>query len=166
VHVSKSCRALLAALVVVGCSSEVEGTSDWMLGTFSDTNVNDSTAGLASLTRYEFREDGTLALTGVTHCAENRLGTPREYRWRRDGDEQVIVEIPESENAVFQSWVITRGGECNTLQVDQIQDGEPKGGPRLWRGAVCMQDLPPCDGVECPSCETVWCDEPPPACSE
>jgi hypothetical protein len=90
----------------------------------------------------------------------------REYRWRRDGDEQVIVDIPEGENAVFEQWIITRGEECNTLQVDQIQDGDSKGGPTWWRGAVCMRELPPCGGIECPSCETVWCNEPPRACTD
>ncbi len=164
--VSHSLRALLPTLLLVGCSSEVEGTSDWMLGTFSNTRVNDQSIGLASLGRYEFRENGTLVLLGITHCAENREELVQEYRWRRDGDSQVIVEVPEPENTVFQTWVVTLGKDCNTLKVDQIQDGESRGGFTLWRGAVCMQDLPPCDGVECPSCETVWCDEPPPACSE
>jgi hypothetical protein len=89
-----------------------------------------------------------------------------EYTWRRAGDSQVVVDIPAPENSFVQAWIITPGEDCNTLQVDEVQDGQSRGGPTLWRGALCMKKLPPCDSVECPSCETVWCDEPPAACEE
>ena len=164
---SEACRLLLLALAVAGCSSEAESTSDWMLGTFSNSSLRAPTYGaVPSVAHYEFREDGTLAVSVLLGCGTNQAELLHEYKWWRDGDSQVIVEIPPPENEVFQAWIITRGEDCNTLQVHQIQHGDPVGGPTLHRGKVCPGDLPPCkeEYVECYSCGTVWCDEPPPAC--
>ena len=162
---SKSCPVLLA-LAVAGCSNVDVERSGWVLGTFSDTPANYSSLALASVIQYEFREDGTLALSAVG-CGGDQEELIREYQWRTDGDLRVIVEIPAPENIVIQEWVITQGEECNTLRIDQIQEGRSLDGPLLWRGAVCMGKLPPCeDGKQCASCMTTWCDEPPPECEE
>jgi hypothetical protein len=156
----------MLALAVSGCSKVDVERSGWVLGTFSDTPANYSSLALLGVTQYEFREDGTLALSAVG-CGGAPKELIREYQWRTDGDLRVIVEIPAPENTVFQEWVVTQGEECNTLQIDQIQDGRSISGPLLWRGAVCMSKLPPCEaGHECASCTTVWCDEPPPDCEE
>jgi hypothetical protein len=163
---NKACRPLLLALAVTACEPEVEveSTSDWMLGTFSNTYPRNSTIGLTSVGHYEFRADGTLRVIALTGCEANSEEPIHEYTWRRAGDSRVIVDVAAPETPSVQAWIVTQGEDCNTLQVDEVQDGQLRDGPTLWRGALCMKTLPPCGSVECPSCETVWCDEAPAAC--
>jgi len=167
--VSKLCCLLVLTIAVAGCGEEVvkpEGSSDWMLGIFSNRNVRDSTNGIASVGHYEFREDGTLAEVAITHCEENREELLHEYEWSHAGDSLVIVDDPKPESDIDQ-WLVRPGEACNTLQVDEVQGGQAYPGFTLWRGAVCMKALPPCgEAIECPSCETVWCDELPLPCDE
>jgi hypothetical protein len=163
--VKKRCGFLLPVLSVLGCGSDVESTSDWMLGTFSNRSVPDNTVGLTSVVRHEFREDGTLVRTIVRGCGADRQEVVEQYDWRRDGDALVLVTgVQEGDS--FEEWRITPGDACDTLEVERLQDGVVWGSFTLMRGAVCMSELPPCGGVECPSCETVWCDEQPPTCDD
>jgi len=153
--VSKSCRLLVLALVVGGCGSEVEARSDWVLGTFSDHYVNDTT--ISGLNRYHFREDGTLAET------RNQEELLQEYKWSRAGEWLVIVDVPE--DSIHDEWRVVPGETCNFVDVNPIQYGKVAGSFTLSRGAVCMKELPPCQyGLQCETCETDWCDEPPPPC--
>jgi hypothetical protein len=157
----------LLAVALSGCSKvEADAESDWMLGTFSARYPGDSTIGLASVGHYEFLEDGTLKEVAVVGCQANQEEPVREYKWRRDGDQRVIVDVPPPDNEVFQSWIIIPGEDCNSVQVHMIQDDEVEATITLWRGAVCLWELPPCEAGSCPSCVTDWCDEPPPACEE
>jgi hypothetical protein len=136
-----------------------------MLGTFSTRGVPHRSVGLTSLGHYIFHEDGTLEEIAITGCEENQEELLQVYEWSRAGDALVIVDMPDGDT--FEEWLVTLGDTCNTLEVDQIQDGESSGGFPLTRGAVCMKELPPCpEGTSCDSCETVWCDEPPPPCGE
>jgi hypothetical protein len=156
---------LVLALAATGCGSEVTEPNDWMLGAFSSRNVKDRSPGLSALGQYHFREDGTLTLLAITNCAENREKLMEEYTWSRAGSSLVLVDMPEG--AIHEEWRVTLGETCNTMQVNPIQDGEVDGRFTLWRGAVCMKELPPCEeGYECETCETAWCDEPPPPCDE
>ncbi len=165
----KSARFALAVLAMAGARAVVAcgpaaGTSDWMLGTFSDTKIKQEAYGLG---HDEFHEDGRLVLINVTRCGENVREQVLEYEWRRDGDSHVIVELNGPEGGVDQ-WLISAGETCETLKVEEVVDGEAFFGFTLWRGAVCMELLPPCtpEQVERPGCKTVWCDGPPPECEE
>ncbi|NUO49135.1 MAG: hypothetical protein HOV80_09795 [Polyangiaceae bacterium] len=168
---SKSYRLLLIALAAAGCGPEVEveeeGTSDWMLGTFSAA-YEESPGGVASVARvihFEFREDGTLVLTQLGGCAANYVELIQEYEWRRAGDSEVTVLVPDSESGFFETWSFTPLVTCNTLQLREVVDGvEFK--RVLRRGTLCMKTAPPCGSPECPWCATELCDEPQPSCTD
>jgi hypothetical protein len=162
--VSTARGVLVLALAAVGCSTEVTESTDWMLGTFSSRFVGDRPIGLSALGQYHFREDGTLALISITNCGENREEPFQEYKWSRAGNWLVIVDMPEGD--IFDEWRVTPGDNCNSVEVDQVQYGAVNGKFTLARGAVCLKELPPCEEGDCATCETAWCDEPPPPCDE
>jgi hypothetical protein len=161
----------LIALAAAGCGPEVEveeeGSSDWMLGTFSAA-YEESPGGVASVARvihFEFREDGTLVVTHLGGCAANTIELVQEYEWRRLGDSEVVVAVPDPDSRFFHTWSFTPLVTCSTLQLRELQDGvETK--RVLSRGTLCMKKAPPCGSPECPSCTTERCDEPQPACTD
>jgi hypothetical protein len=158
VLLSKSCRLLLLALTVAGCDA------DWVLGPFSNRYVPSHEVGLASVARYEFREDGTLIRTVVTGCGDKKQEVREEYKWRSDGPSLVIVaDVREGDS--LEDWHIRQGEACNTIDVERVAGGAVTGTLTLKRGAVCLYELPPCD-INCEACETGWCDEPPPECED
>jgi hypothetical protein len=152
---SKSCALLLLALAVVGCDA------DWVLGTFSTTPNEVAVVGVD---RHEFREDGTLIRTLVTRCGEEQQEVREEYKWQSDGPSLVIVADVREGDSV-EDWHIRQGAVCNTIDVERVAGGEPRGTFTLRRGAVCLYKLPPCE-IECEVCDTKWCDEPPPECED
>jgi hypothetical protein len=162
----KRCALSIAVVGSTACGPDANEKSDWIVDTFSSRDVNDRTLGLSALEHYEFLENGTLLVSSVSECEENLEGEADEYNWTRDGDNLVIVEMPA--DSIFEEWRITPGKDCTRVRVDPIQHGETAGSYGLTRGEVCMQKLPPCpEGTSCESCETIWCDEPPPApCEE
>jgi hypothetical protein len=58
VLVSKRRRSVVLAFAAFGSSSEVDGTSNWMLGTFSGTSVGNQSIGLADVAHYDFAKTG------------------------------------------------------------------------------------------------------------
>jgi len=154
---------LLLVATACGPESKDKDDTDWILGVFSNRDVGDSSLGLDGVGRYNFREDGTLSIGGVSECEKNIETVTDEYEWSRESDDLVVVSVPE--DSIFEEWRVTPGSDCNSVRVDQIQDGEARVSYGLTRGAVCMKELPPCpEGTSCEDCETVWCDEPPPPC--
>lgn len=165
---SKQCSALVLAMAAMGCGPESHDKADeWMLGTFSTVAVPFSDLNLNAVRHYEFREDGVLVRGGLSDCGEEEI-TPEEFTWERVGDNVIEVVLPASGSGI-DAWRFTVGSDCDVL-FDDLRAGQPLGDPSvLYRGAVCLQALGPgCQPgeTECNSCESIWCDEPPPECDD
>ena len=160
------CSLVVLLLLAAACGPESKDKddTDWILGVFSNRDVRDDSVGLSSVAHYEFRDDGTLIGTVLRNCAENSEEPLFEYEWTRESDDAVLVELPD-EDGVDNTWRMVPGSDCTWLRVESLQDGEFVDYTGWTRGAVCMKELPPCpEGTSCETCETVWCDEPPPPC--
>ncbi len=155
---SSSRRLLLLAVGLSACDA---GSPDWVLGTFSN---QPNAVGLTSIVHYEFREDGTFARTQVRGCGDNPQELYEEHQWRRVEDSLVVVGIVREGGAV-EEWRVRPGETCNLVEVEQVSNGLVRGTLTLERGAVCLYELPPCE-INCESCATEWCDEPPPPCDD
>ncbi len=165
-HLINRWGLLLLPFLTAACGPETndnDKSDDWLLGVFSNRNVGDSSPGLDGVGRYEFRDDGTLTIGGVSGCEKNIVTVTDEYQWTRKGDDAVVVELPE--DSAVEEWRISPGSDCSWVQVEWLQDDEVANTTGWIRGAVCMKELPPCpEGTSCETCETIWCDEPPPPC--
>lgn len=160
----KLCCLLFLALAAAGCSPG--DSSPWILGTFSNVRVGVQSHTSEPVTHYEFREDGALVIRVLKSCEPNRGTVDDELQWSTEGDSLVVAEV--TDNTFLEALHFKPGENCNRLQVNMVDNGTPSVGLPLWRGAVCFNKLPPCppDAQQCDSCETVWCDEPPPPCTD
>jgi hypothetical protein len=156
--------ALVAALLSA-CGPQARDDGDWMLGTFSDPGPGLRSAGPIGLRHYEFHDDGTLSVIGVTECGDNNEELRFEAEWVQQGQDEIVVELPEED--AIDAWLITPAPECGSVQVEWLQEGAVENTTSWTRGIVCTRELPACaEGTSCESCETVWCDEPPPPCDD
>lgn len=160
--------ALLAGSSTLACGPEAVEHGDWMLGTFSLTGAEHVVTG--STTRYVIHEDQVLELVDIHGCGANREELVDEYPWKHNEGDSIDVYEPGGGRYDFmgvQAWRLRETDDCNRLEVEEIRDGRVVGELPFFRGAICMEDLPPCEpGRECDSCKTVWCDEPPAPCDE
>jgi len=167
---------LMAAIAACGpddLAQEIPELSTWMLGTWSTRAVGYVT-NECGISQLKFQEDGTV-LKGGASCGA-RPSFPTELTWERDGEDALIVTLPEDD--YFDGHRITLGShpltletDCKSLAIVDILNGKIEEATLRWyvRGSVCMNVLSgPCPEGQgsCEGYATVWCDEPPPPCEQ
>jgi hypothetical protein len=167
-HVKRTNIALvgLGLAALASCGPEAHGEPDqpeWLIGTFSTVAPGISDINVNSVGHYEFREDGTLTVAGVSGCRTPAPIEPVIKQWEVDGG-VVRVDDPEP-GTVFDAWVLRQGETCGVVYVDRVEGEQQKEFTQWARGRVCLRELPPCpQGTSCASCQTVLCDGEPVEC--
>lgn len=158
--------SLFALLSATACGPDTARESTWMLGIFSAPGVN--MRNVSGVTYYEFREDGTLVVSGIADWGKTQI-EPLEYTWERLDNDLIEVQLPEPHDWVDR-WHVSPASSCDQVQFYGLHgdDGVKYGGASLYRGKVCIAaGGGPCpSGSNCDSSITVWCDEPPPPCDD
>jgi hypothetical protein len=157
-------QLLLGCLAATACGPESKDANDWMIGVFSSPGPGNMSLGLDSVTHYEFLEDGTLLVGGVSGCASNAPRDSEARAWIAVGKNSLRIDDP-APGSVIEAWSISRGQSCGDILVDTIIAGQVTDTTSWTRGEVCLQELSPCaEGTSCETCKTVWCDDEPPDC--
>jgi hypothetical protein len=169
-HLSQAIVLLLLGLALSACGPSVHNKPeqpDWMLGVFSTPGPGDRTVGLNAIAHYAFGDDGVLAVGGVYDCATNTEQEEQELPWVLESDDVVRIDDPQPGLDVA-AWRVSRADTCEYVTVERVlSDGLVTDFGTWYRGAVCLEKLPPCPiGTECDGCESVWCDGAPPDCEE
>jgi len=157
--------SLLGSSYLAACGPEVVDHGDWMLGTFSRVREGAIESGL---TRYTLHDDGVFEMVNIYNCGEQEE-TIAEHVWRHRTDGSVEVYDPDEGKVVggYDAYVIYQTEDCGELLFSVIYRGNVIDESTFYRGVMCMQDLPPCEGgFECDTCMTVWCDGSPPPCED
>ncbi len=163
--VNRRIHLLLAALGCVGCGPTARSPSDslevenWLLGTFSSQEPPKFTMSDYVL-RMTFEADGTVSSQAVGHTGRSVDEALRMWEARSDDEVEVFANEEES----FQGFLVSRGEDCNTIEVRKVTSNGSVFSPGPWyRGEVCVREEAP-DSHS--AYELYWCDEPPPECDE
>ncbi len=157
---------LLCVSLASGCGDDLAGTSDWMVGVYSDRMPGLQNSHDVYVDQYEIRADGTFLVHALRVCGSNTF-TEKAYTWEHLDADTIKVKFPEGAPGGFEAWHISRGKDCNEILVGYENHGEVFVEVPYQRGAVCLERVTcPSGTVECDYCKTVWCDEPPPPCAD
>ncbi len=149
--------------IAFACGPEVAEENTWMLGTFSTRSANGY--NIPSVFHYEFREDGTLVVSGVSDYGKRSV-EPVEYTWEYLDDESIEVVLAEPQGGV-DHWRVSPGRDCNLLRFKGFQGSDELFEDVLHRGKVCLLEGGMCpSGSNCDANMSAYCDDPPPACEE
>jgi hypothetical protein len=154
---------MFAALTLSACGpGEVREPppKDWMLGEFSITEFEGRLTN--NLERLEITSDGFARFDSVYLCCGmcNHVDEGKEVTWQMDGDDAILVWLygegdPDHLRIEF--------GDCNTISVHRISNGQDHTSYEMHRGMMCLKDRSCGEEIECDPCETVWCEGEAPA---
>lgn len=134
----------------------------WVLGTFSDhTSAAQNVPGLM---HYEFREDGSVIVSGVGDYGRAPFG-PVEYVWDGDGVDAIDVTLPSPIDGVDR-WRITRTSDCKRIELQYFRGEEQDRVQSLYRGSICLVPSDACPAGDCNQNEVEWCDGKPVPCGD
>ena len=175
---------LLLFAVLFGCGPEIgnaesgaasgdSGESDegedptWMLGVFTESgwSVGGETTTVINV---EFLPDGEMVRRTVTGCRDvSRKERTDTFRWTLLESGEIEVEYFDGEETSYST--VRRVGcdrEVDALEWETYRESPPTTfTTTLWRGEMCLEHDKNAQHGD-PTCETVWCDEPPPPCQE
>lgn len=155
---------LLTLAVPLALSCGPDSGGDWGIGIYSDYTAG-SKGLIPSVAHYDVRADGTVVFSFVdTDDVETVVET---RTWVRRDEFTIDILFPEAGEGATEAWRLTPD-TCERVNVTWIKGGEPSLETGLYRGAVCVERLPPCPdpGIECDSAKTVWCEGVTPPCEE
>ena len=155
-------QVLACVPVFAACGPDTAQRSAWMIGTFSNHRIDEK--NVASVTYYEFSEDGMLSVSGVT--AKGKDLPPATHAWTQESEDAVVVAISGGDSVTGDNWRFMPGTDCNQIGMQRLIGDSPQGSGVLVRGKVCIVPIEePCPiGDACDASVARWCDGPPPAC--
>lgn len=155
---------LLTLAVPLALSCGPDSGGDWGIGIYSDYTAGGQ--GLtSSVLHYDVRPDGTVLISSVDI---DNVETDQAMRtWVRRDEFTIDILFPDAGEGGIEAWRLTPD-TCERVNVTWISGGELGLETGLYRGAVCVERLPPCPdpGIECDSAKTVWCEGVTPPCEE
>jgi hypothetical protein len=129
-----------------------------LLGDFSApyTNTSDPTY----VTRVHIEPNGAVLWVSQSGCGESVVEKEREYVWRSDGPDTIVITDPTSDNIQGASEIrVSHGLTCNQIRVAHLRtSGTELYDYQMFRGELCLYSTTFCGGHGCSGCVIDWCD--------
>lgn len=162
------------AIVSMACGPESRDPGEWMYDVFSYAAGPGETVPSRSVGKIRFERGGIARTTALNECGEGGGTWETEYQWEYGDDSTIVMEVNSGDIGAKEEWRFSPRAPCSPSGLPQIRketllDGEVYQTGSILRGDLCLESFD-CNGendeLQCEDCRTVWCDEPPPPCSD